>query len=132
MDFLQFSHARNKGFPNSDWHPTLSTYSTLILPKLWKFDEIWPSSFRDMSIWILGYGRDKFRKGNFHMLEIRGSPTPIDTPLCQLIVLLFCQNCESLMKFGQVVSEIWAFEFWVTDGTSYGRDILPLYGLIAL
>ena len=53
--FWQFSHARIKGFPNSDWHLTLSTYSTHILPKLWKFEEIWPSSSKDMSIWILEY-----------------------------------------------------------------------------
>ena len=32
--FWQFSHAKNKGFPNSDWYPTLPTCSTHILPKL--------------------------------------------------------------------------------------------------
>ena len=51
--FLQYSHARNKGFPNSDWYPTLPTCSSYILPKLWKFEEIWSSSSWDMDSWIL-------------------------------------------------------------------------------
>ena len=37
---------------------------------------------------------------------------PIEMQLSQLVVLLFCLNCESLKKFGPVVSEIWAVEYW--------------------
>ena len=48
---------------------------------------------------------------NFHMLKIICSRGPIDTPLGQLVVLLFCLNCESLKKFGPVVSEIWTVEY---------------------
>ena len=48
---------------------------------------------------------------NFHMLKKICSRSPIDTPLGQIVVLLFCLNCESLKKFGPVVSEIWAVEY---------------------
>ena len=40
-------------FPWSDLDATWSTGSTLILPILWKFEVIWPSSSRDMDSWIL-------------------------------------------------------------------------------
>ena len=46
--FLPFSHARNKGFSLSNLLQTLHTCSTLILPRLAKFEEIWSSRTRDM------------------------------------------------------------------------------------
>ena len=61
---------------------------------------------------------------NIHMLEIRGSQTPIDTPLCKPVVLIFCQNFESLKKFGPVFPEIWAFEFWIFG---YHRWLIMTY-----
>ena len=47
--FLPFSHARNKGFPWSDWHQTVHTGSTIILPFLSKFEAIWSIRTGDMS-----------------------------------------------------------------------------------
>ena len=53
VDFEPISYAWNKVFPWSDWDITWSTGSTFILPKRWKFEEIWSSSSRDMNSWIL-------------------------------------------------------------------------------
>ena len=58
--FLPFSHARNKGFPMSNWHQTFSTCSTHILPKMAKYREIWPSRTRVIDRWILCFGYRRY------------------------------------------------------------------------